>query len=378
MKFNEFVALDEQLQKDGTSINKLVKEVTGEYLFEDEMMMEKKAKDPDKLSTGGDGLKRVTSPRFAKARRKLTNNAKKFKQIAETKLIDKYLPKQLEQLKDLANKAAGMRADNKNPKEILHTLSGELKKIGKIHEKATLQIEQAIEKMEGNFDKRVESIINNEKLNEKSQLKLSTYWMLLMTQVRQILYKQLITKRAKSVEDIASKNPELKEMLAKITKLPHTEAEIEKMKKEQEAYKKKYAGMGNEEELDGDEEVTFTVGEEYQYTSRGGNTTTIEITEVQDDGTVLAKNDKNPGGFKVNKEKVGKKLKDAEGNDPDTEGDTKKSAKQYKADIEGEKDEKLLQTLYDELEKSDHLNSKDKQKLLDMLKDKGIPKEETA
>ena len=82
MKFNEFVALDEQLEKDGTSINELVKEVTGEYLFEAEP-------DPDKLSTKGDTLKRVTSPRFAKARRKLTNNAKKFKGIAEKKLIEK-------------------------------------------------------------------------------------------------------------------------------------------------------------------------------------------------------------------------------------------------------------------------------------------------
>ena len=377
MKFNEFVALDEQLQKDGTSINKLVKEVTGEYLFEEELM-EKKPEDPDKLSTGGDGLKRVTSPRFAKARRKLTNNAKKFKQIAETKLINKYLPKQLEQLKDLANKAAGMRADNKNPKEILKALSGELKKIGKIHEKATLQIEEAVEKMEGNFDKRVQSIINNEKLNEKSQLKLSTYWMLLMTQVRQILYKQLITKRAKSVEDIASKNPELKEMLAKITKLPHTEAEMARMAKEQAAYKKKYSEMGNEEEM-GDEEIEFKVGEEYQYTSKSGNTTTIEITEVGEDGKVLAKNDKNPKGFKINKEKVGKKIKEAEDSEGEGEGeDTKKTATQYKDDIEGEKDEKLLTTLYDELQKAEHLNTKDKEKLLTMLKKKGIPKEKTA
>jgi len=200
--------------------------------------------------------------------------------------------------------------------------------------------------------------------------------MLLMTQVRQILYKQLITKRAKSVEDIASKNPELTEILAKIHKLPHTEAEMARMAKEQAAYKKKYSELGNEEEM-GDEEIEFKVGEQYQYTSEKGNTTTIEITEVGEDGNILAKSEKNPQGFKINKEKVGKRIKEAEGEEAEEEG-TKKTATQYKEDIEGEEDEKLLQTLYDELQKAEHLNTKDKEKLLKMLKKKGIPKEETA
>jgi len=308
MKFNEFIALDEKLEQGGTSINEVVKEVTGEYLFEAKP-------DPESLDTGGDKLKRVTSPRFAKARRKITNNAKKFLNVATKNVIEKYLPKQLEQLKTMANKAVGMRADDKNPKEILQTLGREIKKMQQIHDKSTLQLEDAIDKMATNFDTRVKTIIDgSEKLNDKSKLKLDMYWTLVSTQVKQKIFNKILETRNKSMGELIQNNPELAQLMKVIGKLPNTEAKIAELKKKTAEETDKYKKA---DEKDGDEKD----GEE----------------------------------------------KDGE----------EKSATSYMEDIEGEKDEKNLTTLYNDLQKA-KIADGDKKKLLAKLKEKGIPKEETA
>jgi len=311
MKFNEFVALDEQLVKDGTSINEVVKEVTGEYLFEAKP-------DPESLDTGGDKLKRVTSPRFAKARRKITNNAKKYLEVASKNVIEKYLPKQLQQLKDMANKAVGMRADDKNPKEILDTLGGEIKKMRQLHDKSTLQLEDAIDKMGGNFDTRVKNIIDGSSfanLSEKSKLKLNMYWTLVSTQVKQKLFNKIIETRSKSLEDLIQNNPEMAKLMKIIAGLPNTEAKIAELRKQAKGETDKYKKA--------DEKGEEASGEEGETSKEG------------------------------------------------------KSATSYMEDIEGEKDEKNLTILYNDLQKA-KIADGDKKKLLAKLKEKGIPKEETV
>jgi len=265
MKFNEFIALEKQLEKSGLSINEIIKEVTGEYLFEE-------GEDKDKVDTEGDKFKRVTSPRFAKARRKLANNAKSFLKIAQEKIINKFLPKQLEQLKSIANTTMEMRANKKSPKEILTAIGGNLQKIQTIHDKSTLQIEDSIDKMEANFDKRIKSIIENEKLSEKSQLKLDTFWTLLVVQVKQILFKKIIEARGKSIEEMINQVPELKKILTKVTKLPHTEAEIEKLSKEQDKYKQDMAGSSKDSKVTMPED-----GGIYQWTNDKGDVMKIKI-----------------------------------------------------------------------------------------------------
>jgi hypothetical protein len=300
MKFNEYVALDEKLKEEGTTINEVVFETTGEYLFEAKP-------DPESLDTKGDTAKRVLSPRFAKARRKITNNAKKFLEIASKNIVEKYLPKQLEQLKNMANKAAGMRADDRNPKEILKALSGELKKMQQIHDKSTLQLEDAIDKMEVNFEKRVKTIIDgSEKLSDKSKLKLNTYWTLVSTQVRQKLFNKIIEARSKSVEEIAQSNPELQQLMKNIARLPHTEALIEKIKKEAAEEKKKYtAGDG-----DGDgAKKTFEAGKKYKYTNKKGLEGEVEIVEIFDDGSVQMKQAGKGGkGWKIDKKAAAERI----------------------------------------------------------------------
>ena len=307
MKFNEFIALDEKLKQEGSSINEVVFETTGEYLFE-------KKPDPEALDTGGDKLKRAISPRFAKARRKITNNAKKFLEIASKNIVEKYLPKQLEQLKNMANKAAGMRADDKNPKEILAALGGELKKMQQIHDKSTLQLEDAIDKMEANFTKRVGTIIEgNEKLSDKSKLKLNTYWTLVSTQVRQKLFNKVIDTRNKSVEEIAQNNPELQDMLKNIAKLPNTEAKIEEIKKKTAEETERYRNADAEGE-DKPEEKTYSTGEQYKYKTLNKDKKEIEfdieIIHQLKDGQVKVKkvgaDDKK--GWTVKKESAAKKI----------------------------------------------------------------------
>jgi len=126
--------------------------------------------------------------------------------------------------------------------------------------------------MEANFDKRIKSIIENEKLSEKSQLKLDTFWTLLVVQVKQILFKKIIEARGKSIEEMINQVPELKKILTKVTKLPHTEAEIEKLSKEQDKYKQDMAGSSKDSKVTMPED-----GGIYQWTNDKGDVMKIKI-----------------------------------------------------------------------------------------------------
>jgi len=299
MKFNEYEALSEHLEKEGSSINEFVKKVTGSPLYE--------ADDKeDKLDTKGDTFKRITNPKFARARRKITNNAKDFKKKAERGLIEKWLPKQLEALKSVANLAAAKGKDVKNPEEILQAIGGEIDQMRKMQEKAVAQLEKAIDRMEQNYQKRVDTIVQKSGLKEKSQLKLDNYWVLVSTQVRQLLYKQIMEKRKAIINEIGGNNKELLDLLGKMEDQNHINAKFKGYQNKANEEKKKYDAAGEEGE------VEFKVGETYQYTSKKGNTTEVEIIEIRDDGTIVGKNKTNPKGFAIRKDAIGKKLKEAE------------------------------------------------------------------
>jgi len=309
MKFNEYDALRKHLEENGSSIDEFVKNVTGKHLNEE---------GEGELDTKGDKLKRITSPRFAKARRKLTNNAKQFLKSSKEKILNKWLPQNLKVLKDVANKAAIMAKDKKNPQEIVQALQGEAKKIAGMQLKAEAQLEKAIDQLELTYQKRIDSIMKSDKLSEKSKIKLNIYWTLLLTQVRQLIFKQIISERNKFIDETAAENKDLQKIINKLTNAEHYNAKIAEIQKDADKQKKDYQKASAEARGDEEEEREFKTLDQYQYTSKKGIVHEIIIKEVKEDGDIVVASVKKPDVIypaikkgSAAMKRIGKKTKEA-------------------------------------------------------------------
>lgn len=331
MKYNEFVALKEQLKKEGSSLN----EFTGTKLFEAEPEggldlgsqdtattpepEKKEDKSSDKLDTkGGGGLSRL-KPAYAMRRKKLINNAKQFMKISKEQIIAKFLPKILKSQEHTAAVAVAAAQEGKNPKEIVEIMKTKAKESMEIQAAQLKELKAGIGKVGQNFETRVKTILSSEKLNDKEKLTLNTYWILLSQQVHQKLFASIVKQMNESTKKLVKDNPELEKILAAYSGAKDYNAQLEQIKGSI-AKKKEEIKAAESEMKKGDEkeEPSFKVGETYQYTSKSGNTGEVEITEVKEDGTVLGKNKANPKGFPIRKDAVGKKLKDAPEAEPAT------------------------------------------------------------
>ena len=325
MKYNEFVALKEQLASEGKSLNDFV----GKKLFEADPEAapdlgsqdtapapasgdKKEDKSSDKLDTkGGGGLSRL-KPSYAIRRKKLINNAKQYMKVGKEQLIAKYLPKILKSQEHTAAVAVAAAQEGKNPKEIAEMLRTKTKDSMEIQTAQLKELKSSIGKVGQNFEARVKKILSSEKLTDKEKLTLNTYWVLLSQQVHQKLFASIVKQMNESSKKLVKDNPELEKILAAFSGAKDFNAEIEKIngiiKKKKEEIK---AAEDEMKKGEGKEEAAFKVGETYQYTSKSGNTGEVEVTEVKEDGTVLGKNKANPKGFVIRKDAVGKKLKEA-------------------------------------------------------------------
>lgn len=255
MKYNEFIALGDQLEKEGSSINEFVLEVTGNKLFESD--------EDNVLDTGGDTLKQMSSPRFAVKRKKLVNNAKDFLKKSKENILAKFMPKSLESLKKITNQAVALDQDEKNPNEIIAALKGVAERSVHTQERQLSMLEKAVDSLEANHQQRVDAIINDPKLSEKSKLKLRNFWTLLMTQVKQKIYKSIITQRQKFVEETATNNPKLQEIIDKMTGGENWKEKFKEYAAKTEEEKKKYQNTKDDKK-----EKKYIVGEEYEYTNK--------------------------------------------------------------------------------------------------------------
>lgn len=276
MKYNEFRALSAILENNGSSIEEFKGD---DFLFEAE----------EDLDTGGDKLKQATSPRFALARKKITNNAKKYLKLANEKLIDKYANTHLENLKEITNKAAGLKKDGRNPEEII----GALQEVGQqsmaTNQKMWKQVEAGLDKLEQSFTKRVDQLKNNDKLNDKSKIKLEIYWTLLLAQVKGKLYGNIIKKQQGFIENVAESNPELKDFMNKIGGGDNLNVEMQKVKKQADEEKRKFQEADKQAEgaeAEGEAKAEPQVGEKYKVTTKSGEAV-VEIMEIGKDGGAL-------------------------------------------------------------------------------------------
>lgn len=269
MKFNEFLALEAILESEGSNIEKFMNENLNEAGQE--------------LETGRAG-KGFHSPRFALKRKKLDNNAKKFMEGAKSKIIDKYAPKILESTKNLISKAAALTAEGKTPTEINKLLGTEAKKAISVQEKSIERLDKVIDKVEDVYNKRVDIIIKDEKLSEKSRGLLEIYWSILSLQVRQMLDKALVKYREDMIEKAVGDNPEMEKMLKIMSQSPNWKQrmqeyvdDIEKQKKE---YNDKKSKEEKPEELEKKHEIK--VGQKYKI-----GEDIFEIREVGDNYVVV-------------------------------------------------------------------------------------------
>ena len=304
MKFNEFVALSEHLEENGSSINEFVYDVTGAYLFE-----------ADEIETSRAG-KGFHSPKFALKRTKLNNNAKKFLQGAKEKVIDKYSPKILGSTKNLITKAAALKEEGKNPGEINKLLGKEASRAIAQQEKSIERLDVIIDKIEAVYTKRVEDILRDSQLSEKNKGALSIYWAMLVLQVRQLLDKSLVKYREDMIEEALGNNPEMEKMLKLMYQSPNWKQKMQDYKDSIESKKKEFkeaeaggdeAQGGEEKSAEGEEkpaeetpakkEVTeedikylsnFTPGKKYKYDmfnkdgKATGKTSTLKVVGVKD------------------------------------------------------------------------------------------------
>lgn len=339
MKYIEYEALKNKLQKDGSSINEFVEEVTGEPLNE---LYEAKDKE-DTIETGRAG-KGFHSPKFVMKRKKLNSLAKQFLKEGKTKVIEKYAPKILKSTSDLITKASALSQEGKSPDEINQLLAKEAKKGMAIQDKSMGRLDQVIDKLGTGYDKRVKELISGEKsgLKEKSQRQLDMYWAMLELQVRQALDKALVKHREKMIEKAVGDNEEMAKMLNLMNQSENWKQrqqeytdQIAKQKKEYEAAQKGEEGEEGEEKP-----KEFKVGEQYQYSTEDGKTFAIKVIKVTDDGIVVqnTKNKNTEWGMKKDGEgikRVGKKIKDApeEGAEEtsDKEGEEEKKPEEAEA-----------------------------------------------
>ena len=237
MKFNEFVALSEHLEENGSSINEFVYDVTGAYLFEADEEIE--------TNRAGKGLH---SPRFALKRKKLNNNAKKFLAGAKEKVVDKYSPKILGSTKKLITMAAALKEEGKNPDEINKLLAKEAKSAITQQEKSMGRLDVIIDKVEAVYSKRVEEILKDPKLSEKNKGLLNIYWALLTLQVRQLLDKSLVKYREDMIEEALGNNPEMEKMLKIMSQSPNWKQKMQDYKDSIDGKKKEFKESSEAEE----------------------------------------------------------------------------------------------------------------------------------
>jgi len=290
MKYYQFVKLENLLVEQGTSVDEFVKKSLNEA-------------DPN---TNLDTKKSLGVTRRGRSKIKLTNNAKKAQKVIMEKLLEKIYANSLEQKRKILNQIVSLARDKKTPKEIISALHDNAQTALRAQNSQLKALNNAIDRIIDNATKRVDTIINNEKLSEKSQLMLNNYWTLLTTQIRQNSYKAIINKEEAFIKETIGNNKDLEAIVKKLIDNPNVNAEFLKYQKQAKEEKLKVQGDETKKENEVEE------GKTYEYTNKAGESGhKIFIVSINDDGTYKAKVD-NKTEFNLSaeaaKNRIGKKI----------------------------------------------------------------------
>ena len=195
LKFNEYNALSQQLKSEGTSINEFVKEVTGEALNEDDQTLDTK-----------------TGNWFSKKGRTvngLTRSAQKAKKIIQTNILAKHYPQILENQKKVLQQAMAMKANGKDNKEIAGALQSNIGTMKKLNDRQLKVIDDGIDKIVANFDRRIKGYIEKKGLTDRKKLFVENYWTLLTIQLQQIAINSMVNKQDSHIQSIVGEDKDL-------------------------------------------------------------------------------------------------------------------------------------------------------------------------
>jgi len=199
LKFNEYSALRNKLQEEGYSINEFVKQITGEFLNEDDQT----------LDTKKPGIMWLTSRKGAKTMKGLTREAKKVQKIIQTNILAKHYPKILENQKKILQQAQALIKRGKSKEQVQESLKRNIRTAEMIQAKQLASLNAAIDQIIDNSGRKITSYINGKNLSDKRKLTIENYWVLLTTQLHQIAYNSMIDKEESFLQDIIRENEDL-------------------------------------------------------------------------------------------------------------------------------------------------------------------------
>jgi len=272
MKFNQFVALSEHLEKEGTNINEFVKDITGKPLFERTIP----ASGADDIETENN---RIRLTRFSIIRNKLNKIAKKMLADGNEQIIAKYTPKILASIKGITNSAVALSAEGKKPQEINKLLGDQVKAVQKDQNQAISMLKEQLGKLMSIYNTRIEKIIGKNELSDKNVSKLQAYWLVLETQVQQVFFKKMVGAREDFVNKLAKNDSELAKAIKELTGGKNWLLAIEKLKKKQQDEIDRYRASTGTGEDTGPEP-----GKIYQWTGPKGGLIKVKIIEKTKDG----------------------------------------------------------------------------------------------
>ena len=236
LRFNEYNNLSKHLQKEGSSINEFVKEVTGEFLNEaivdSNNSVSTGNEDSEKLDVKKPMMMWIKSPKAAWVMRVLTKKAKKALKIIQTNLIAKHYPKTLDNQRQVMQKIKELKKNGKNNKQIAEYLKNiNVERIKTMQVKQLQQIDKAIDNIIENSSKKISSFINKNNLSDRRKLTVENYWILLDAQLHQIAYNSMISKEKEFMQSIIKGDKDLVTFAEKLSGKSVFDTFVEKEKK---------------------------------------------------------------------------------------------------------------------------------------------------
>lgn len=205
MKFNQYAEFSKLLETNSITLEDWKKDPTVKLV-----------KEADENDQSLDTKKGNIITKKGRMRKALNSQAKKLQEQINKNLVQKYIDPIFEQKTGVYKKMAQLLTQ-KQPKEVVNELSGELKNLRSQVSKQLGLIEKASDTFIQNYTTKIEGALSKKGLKEGTVIDLKTYWTLLTTQIKLQLL-QSITKKDEELLDSIIKDPKIKKIALEIAK----------------------------------------------------------------------------------------------------------------------------------------------------------------
>jgi hypothetical protein len=223
--------------------------------------------------------------RWGLMKNKLNKNAKKIQDNVINKIVQKYLPTILETEIKTAQQIAELFQQQKQPKEVMKVMRNNLQTVKQVQLQQIDTIHKSINNFVDSSAAKLNTKIDNSKMNEKNKLNIKNYWLLLTTQIKMNAFQHMSDKINEAVGKIVGNNMKFYDALSDEKK------NIEKYKDtyKQQADQKNTEIKATEQEMQKNDQPDQTtklaeIGKQYKYKAAGsGNDVVVEILQIMKD-----------------------------------------------------------------------------------------------